>query len=962
MPTANFVRTCVLAACAAVLCGAATAQAGYRVYTHLFEPREHPDYDRRHVQPPSWEVFGNVTQFAALRGFGVENDQIVGYVEEIEKYTKVYELGNVIWPAYPIIFAKNLGDLADETERRGLYLFDIWGYVPGSGPGGYWQQFHPDTAVFEMLESKLGERWLGMDNGEQDGRYIGGYASQMSGISDNRFDAYLNFQRHFERMGDELGNKLSTLVSLNFGHYFLKEGIYASIGAETAQALPNSQVYYAFIRGAGKQYGVPWFGNASVWNRWGYKAYGTPGDDHSPTKGTSLNLLKRLLYSHILYNCVFVGFESAWFDGDALSPVGRIQQAAQRWVKEHGQPGVMQTPVALLLDFYSGWSFPRHLYTDNLYRVWGSIPYAPGDYFADGVLDMLYPGYQDASYFHDETGFLTPTPYGDIADCLLSDAPGWLLARYPLIIVAGELQAGTETEDKLRAYVEQGGHLVITAGNLTKMPEFLPGLAAGSESVLVRADTDIVCGDSTLRESQDWWMRGLTLPEQSRVLAKCGNFAVAAQISSGKGRVTALASEFGVPMRSSASYPIANEVDKPLAKPYALLQHVQHILGAAIHEQELFGVGEGLGLSVCRKEPGLYTLGVFNNGLTPRPFRITSRIGEIEAVTELPLDQSEKGAPGYLPEGSENAAVGVSTESEIAGGDVRIFSVRVREENVGEIPHIAPPPRPKGRLLPLRGQRMLKEEILARPTFFEHFDGVLLDWRYLDVRAPEALQQESGWLERQGLDIWVDLSSGINLYPGLRLVNNDPAEYEASINKIKGILDKMPILGARNLVLSLHRTPENNITHEETQDSFVNTLRAMSECAAAQGTTIHLRMSMKAVTSVGEAAQILDRVNAPNLRIATSTALIMSQGNEPDYVREQLGNRLGLWLASAPANDGNGRLWTVHGSLAEDATVCERLKTLLATTPEVPIALDAVFDNREEEYRDIRMLERVHGE
>jgi len=309
MPTANFVRTCVLAACAAVLCGAATAQAGHRVYTHLLEPREHPDYDRRHVQPPSWEAFGNVTQFAALRGFGVENDQIVGYVEEIEKYTKVYELGNVIWPAYPIIFAKNLGDLADEIERRGLYLFDIWGYVPGSGPGGYWQQFHPDPAVFEMLESKLGERWLGMDNGEQDGRYIGGYASQMSGISGNRFDAYLNFQRHFERMGDELGNKLSTLVSLNFGHYFLKEGIYASIGAETAQALPNSQVYYAFIRGAGKQYGVPWLGNASVWNRWGYKAYGTPGDDHSTTKGTSLNLLKRLLYSHILYNCVFVGFE-----------------------------------------------------------------------------------------------------------------------------------------------------------------------------------------------------------------------------------------------------------------------------------------------------------------------------------------------------------------------------------------------------------------------------------------------------------------------------------------------------------------------------------------------------------------------------------------------------------------------------------------------------------------------------
>ena len=43
----------------------------------------------------------------------------------------------------------------------------------------------------------------------------------------------------------------------------------------------------------------------------------------------------------------------------------------------------------------------------------------------DGVLDMLYPGYQDSSYFRDERGFLTATPYGDSADCLLSDAPPW---------------------------------------------------------------------------------------------------------------------------------------------------------------------------------------------------------------------------------------------------------------------------------------------------------------------------------------------------------------------------------------------------------------------------------------------------------------------------------------------------------------------------------------------------------
>ena len=335
----------------------------HRVYTHLLQPKEHPDYNRRWVKPPGWDTFRHQPQFTTLRGFAVDNDIITGYVQELDKYTITHELGDVIWPSYPILFAKNLGNLADEIKRRGLYLFDIWGYVPGSGPGGYWQQFKPSSNALALLESKLGERWLGTDIGEQDGRYIGGYGSQMTPASADRFQQYLNFQRHFERMGDDLGHKHATLVSLNFGHYFLKEGTYTMIGAETAQALPNNQVYYAFIRGAGKQYGVPWFGNASIFNRWGFKTYGSSGKsdgyEHGPTKGTSLSLLKRLMYSHILYNCVAVGFENGWFEGDKLSPIGRIQQFAQRLIKQHGPPGVLHSPVALMLDFYSGWSFPR---------------------------------------------------------------------------------------------------------------------------------------------------------------------------------------------------------------------------------------------------------------------------------------------------------------------------------------------------------------------------------------------------------------------------------------------------------------------------------------------------------------------------------------------------------------------------------------------------------------------------
>ena len=345
----------------ALTCYAGFSQNGsenkIRIYSYPMDPRLHPDDNRRRVKPPDIITFNNRIQFMALRS--LDGD----YKKLLDQYTLKYGLGNIIWPSYPLIYRNDLPEVVQELKRRDLYLFDIWGFVPGSGPGGYWQQFVVPDNTLELFEKELGDHWLGMDNGEQDGRYVGGYASQMHLSGGSKEEQYLNFQNHFQGLTDRLGNKMATLVSLNFGHYFLKEGIYTMIGAETAQGLPNTQIYYSFIRGAGKQYGVPWFGNASVWNRWGWKNYsGVTDYNGGDTRGTSLSLLKRLIYSHIMYNCVAVGFESSFLnDKDELSPVGKIQQSANRWVSKNGNPGNLYTPVAVMLDFFSGWSFPRHL-------------------------------------------------------------------------------------------------------------------------------------------------------------------------------------------------------------------------------------------------------------------------------------------------------------------------------------------------------------------------------------------------------------------------------------------------------------------------------------------------------------------------------------------------------------------------------------------------------------------------
>lgn len=932
----------------------------HRVYGHLLAPQEHPDYNRRYVRPPTWDTFSNRTRFTSLRGFGISNEEVVGYIEKIEKYTRIYELGDVLWPSYPIIFAENLGDLVDEIKRRDLFLFDIWGYVPGSGPGGYWKQFKPPEGVFSLFESKLGEHYLGMDIGEQDGRYVGGYAPQMYPSSADRFQQYLNFQRHFERMCNELGNKMSTLVSLNFGHYFLKEGVYTLIGAETAQGLPNAQVYYAFIRGAGKQYGVPWFGNVSVYNRWGYKTYGSEGADHGPTKGTSLSLMKRLMYSQILYNSVIVGSESGWFKGDKLSPIGHIQQAARQWVKQNSQQGVMITPIAVMLDFFSGWSFPRHLYSGNLYRVWGNLPYEAGDYLTDGVLDMFYPGYQNSSYFHDESGFITPTPYGDSVDCILSDAESWLLSRYPVLIVASELKGGLEIQDKLQAYVESGGTLVITAGSLAKLPDGLAGIKISGSKVRFESGKTVQFETRELTEDASFELYPLDLPDETRILAKCDNMPTVVEVSYGKGSIIVFASPFGISAEQMTKISVNSEVDKPLPKPYPLLKHVHSIFDEIFHSQMLFEVNEELSLIICRKGQGKYTLEICNNSLSERSFKIVSHCGPIESIRELPLNQSEKKAVGYLPEGFADADIGVSHDNTIAGDDVRIFDVRVEEENVEEIPHIPPKHRPKGRVLPLRNASSIKEEVLARPTFFEHFDGVVVDWRYLRNSEKNTLKREAEWLKRQSLRVFVDLTSGINLYPDLRLVNNIEEDYSDSMAAISEVLLKMELLGAQNLIISLHRFPENNFTGEQSWDSFRSTLCELCKDADARGITVHLRMSPnKPPRNIKEAIQFIDHVGAKNFRLAPSIAMLLAEKVKPKDVSELLKDKVGLWLASTPDFDIGGHLWTVNAPLASGNWKHTLAADFLLIATDAPVVLDAVYKNYDEEYLDACVLNQI---
>ncbi len=376
-------------------------------------------------------------------------------------------------------------------------------------------------------------------------------------------------------------------------------GNHRMLGAETAQALPSVPMWYALIRGAGKQYGILWFGNASVWNRWGAKDLSKPNAEDTnapgywsgPTSGTSMSLLRRLWYVLTMYGSVLMSYEAGQLGSakeervvngkrkslPVLTDIGREYVRGIAWCKAHPDRGELHTPVALLWDFHAGWAPPRHLYTGETFLVWGNMPYEKGDHQIDLVLRELYPGYPDAGFYHSEQGFLTSTPCGDSFDVLLSDAPQQALARYECIVVLGETKIEGELLARLAAYVESGGHLVASAGQLGHGAARLFGVEAGAAAEANHAmipDHPWPINEPRFRYTRLTWNPGAVLLAHTRQ----GDPLVVSKAHGSGGSTLLFAADRMLSNPVCSQEHIPSELDQPISSPYALLEHVKAVL------------------------------------------------------------------------------------------------------------------------------------------------------------------------------------------------------------------------------------------------------------------------------------------------------------------------------------------------------------------------------------------------
>jgi hypothetical protein len=256
--------------------------------------------------------------------------------------------------------------------------------------------------------------------------------------------------------------------------------------------------------------------------------------------------------------------------------------------------------------------------------------------------------------------------------------------------------------------------------------------------------------------------------------------------------------------------------------------------------------------------------------------------------------------------------------------------------------------------------RGIKEEILSRPTFFQHFDGVSVDWKYLADRESSALQKEAGWLGLQKVRVLVDLTSGINLFPDLRLVNNIEPEYRRSMELIRNVTTKMQVFGAHDLLLSLHKAVENNMTLADQWKGFEDSVREICRDAESRQITVYLRLAPadKLPGNLDEALQFIEKVGARNLRLAPSTALLLESRADNQQLATKLKGHVGLWLLNTPATDVAGRLWNAYGPIAGSGREKE-LTALLAIEPGLPILTDVAYSSQDQEYADAVALDTI---
>lgn len=482
-----------------------------------------------------------------------------------------------------VIWRESLKGLAE----RGHY-FKFWGsFACREKPGGF--EFYRCEFTAEEHEWMLrncGEHFLGYDMGEIDGVYQRDALPFLKQPARSRREAFRRWRDYQARLKAVLYDYVVMMCALTFPHYYAEMGA-RMLGQEMGQGLPNCQVTGSFLRGATRQYGLDFEVCVSGWDRWGFRNYMMTEGEHGqggPWRGHGVDFQRRVWYLCWLCGAALVFAEAGHYASEVingvrqLSPVGQAYEQFVRWARTAPRLPEMWRPLALVLDHGSGWAPPHHLYSSQPFQVWcGGWPYEKGDFAVHSTYELFYPGYEVASLYRDERGFIVPTPHGDAVDALLANAPTGVLERYPVAWLCGPTEISADQAQNLAAYVERGGILVLSSANLNRALGRALGVRAHPKTAAAEYSIWLASGQE-VREERYLYSEPLGEGRRPVAATEQGVCSVA-EFRRGRGRVICIGAEYG--LTDTLELPGAPE-SRP---PFELLNVVKRLLRDLVRER-----------------------------------------------------------------------------------------------------------------------------------------------------------------------------------------------------------------------------------------------------------------------------------------------------------------------------------------------------------------------------------------
>ncbi len=324
-------------------------------------------------------------------------------------------------------------------------------------------------------------------------------------------DHYPALMNHLSQPAGSVKYGLSAVTDFSPNAFYAYEmGVDLCLLERAIDELGDLSTGIAFLRGAARQYGRSWGIDLSSWRS--SNGMATHYSNQNVLQGGwSASYLLRHYYAAFLSGASVIQNEAATYrNADGRSnPLGdATQEFADFALRRHPDVGSPAVSAAFLIDHNSGFD-PKHGVYNQANAVWyQDIPYSSGDFMIDNVFRLAYPNhwlhgltpgapFADGSGVPDQNKFRTflasggdPRPYepmpstrwGDNLDVISTEVRYSVLSQYKVIVLLGDVQLSPSLRDSLRAWVLQGGVLLMNADQMTPADEDLAGVSLKTSS------------------------------------------------------------------------------------------------------------------------------------------------------------------------------------------------------------------------------------------------------------------------------------------------------------------------------------------------------------------------------------------------------------------------------------------------------------------------------------------------